>query len=927
MKTFDEAQLRAFLALILDPSAGVVELRAFRAFLRRNQIVPSDGFHRTVAGWFDKVSHLVAAAGHLEGISGYVTLNPVRADLLARADNRVRILQRNEGTKDEDITIVRWLYVDLDARRPDGISSTAEELATARWTLERILTEHPALAACAIWGCSGNGYWILVRLPDLPNTLETYELIRTALAHLGDLYGLKARGDDTDIDPKTCNASRVMCLPGTLKCKGENRPDRPWRLVTLDSQANRPADWRPEPFDLAGWLASEGVAMGSPLARQNRTPDVPPNDTPAVLTPTADRAHRLHRAAAYLSAMPSAISGQGGHDQTYAAAAALIHGFELTEAEAWPIFQEFNQRCSPPWSDAELAHKLADAANKLHSRPRGYLHDAQQANSNGPGNGEGRALVEAMLVQAATANGQATGGHAGQDDEPMCLPGQERNPHRLARLALSQHYAHPDGPTLRFWRDEFHVWDGRSYQPMPTKEVRAVTTAVIETEFERLFIKEMIRHRMKQAARQQQHAGVGQGQGQGQTRGGAADKDPKKLEVTSNLTTDVIQALMSLTLLPVALYPAQPAWLDKEPGWATNEIMPARNALIHLPSLANGGICCRPTTPCFFTSWACDYDFSESAPEPVEWLRFLGSLWPDDEQSVQALQEWFGYCLTPNTRQQKILFLVGPRRSGKGTIARILQILIGPNNMAGPTLSGLATNFGLAPLIGKPLAIVDDARLSGHADQAVIVERLLTISGEGTLTIDRKNMDAWTGKLPTRLVILSNELPKLQDASGALASRLILLSLTASFYGREDKELFDRLMTDLPGILMWAVHGWHRLQEQGEFRQPASAATLLEAMSELSSPVLAFIRECCILDRDSEVACGDLFNAWKTWNQAMGTERVGDERSFGRKLHAAVPGLRRGRLSEWPRPRTYIGLRIKTPEETGRAKEPGDIPF
>ena len=85
----------------------------------------------------------------------------------------------------------------------------------------------------------------------------------------------------------------------------------------------------------------------------------------------------------------------------------------------------------------------------------------------------------------------------------------------------------------------------------------------------------------------------------------------------------------------------------------------------------------------------------------------------------------FGYLLTSDTRLQKMFLIVGPKRSGKGTIARVLKALLGVANVAGPTLSGLGTNFGLAPLVGKPLAIISDARLSGRADQQVIAERLL----------------------------------------------------------------------------------------------------------------------------------------------------------------------------------------------------------
>ena len=59
----------------------------------------------------------------------------------------------------------------------------------------------------------------------------------------------------------------------------------------------------------------------------------------------------------------------------------------------------------------------------------------------------------------------------------------------------------------------------------------------------------------------------------------------------------------------------------------------------------------------------------------------------------------------------------------------------------------------------------------------VIVERLLSISGEDWLTIDRKFKEPWSGKLNTRFVVVSNELPRFGDASGAIANRFVVLSL------------------------------------------------------------------------------------------------------------------------------------------------------
>ncbi len=72
-------------------------------------------------------------------------------------------------------------------------------------------------------------------------------------------------------------------------------------------------------------------------------------------------------------------------------------------------------------------------------------------------------------------------------------------------------------------------------------------------------------------------------------------------------------------------------------------------------------------------------------------------------------------------------------------------------------------------------------------------------------------------------MLISNELPWLTDASGALVSRLVILRFTESFYGREDQGLFDRLVAELPGILLWAMEGWRRLRERGHFVQPKTA--------------------------------------------------------------------------------------------------------
>ena len=136
--------------------------------------------------------------------------------------------------------------------------------------------------------------------------------------------------------------------------------------------------------------------------------------------------------------------------------------------------------------------------------------------------------------------------------------------------------------------------------------------------------------------------------------------------LTTGITGNVLDQIKAQLLLPSGIEP--PAWIDGAEDWPADEILVARNGLIHLPTLASGGSYLRPLTPRFFTTAALDYAFDAAAPAPAEWLAFLNQLWPDDPQAVETLQEWLGYLLTPDTRQQKILLLVGPSGAARGRL-------------------------------------------------------------------------------------------------------------------------------------------------------------------------------------------------------------------------------------------------------------------
>lgn len=458
-------------------------------------------------------------------------------------------------------------------------------------------------------------------------------------------------------------------------------------------------------------------------------------------------------------------------------------------------------------------------------------------------------------------------------------PREATDPFALATGYLQSHHQLDSGQrSLVRWRGDYYKWSlERGYQPLGNDEFRARLSLAVE-----------------EALAQMTEA-----------TGGATRKPP----VTKRLVADVEQAVAALVQLPDRQ--EQPLWISgAESLPPADHILAARNGLIDVtadhPQIL-------PPTPNLFTTFQVDYMYDPAADCP-RWRAFTEQVFGGDTQSDELLAEWCGYCLTPDTSLQKMLMVIGPPRSGKGTMMRLLGKLVGEANVINPAVNSLNGDFGLQPFLYKRVAIFGDVRLSGRSSNAV--ERLLSVSGEDAITVNRKQKEMVTARLQTRIIVVSNELPDLRDMSGALASRFLLLRTPQSWLDREDTQLTGALIGELPGILNWAIAGLRRLRQRGRFVQPDAARELLEQMRRFSSPVRAFVEDCCVVEDGASIAKAALYNQWANWCKAGNIHDSGDGR-FGRDLISAVPGLTASqpRAADGTRPRHYVGIRLLTHAE------------
>ena len=369
-----------------------------------------------------------------------------------------------------------------------------------------------------------------------------------------------------------------------------------------------------------------------------------------------------------------------------------------------------------------------------------------------------------------------------------------------------------------------------------------------------------------------------------------------------------LDAVKSITHLPNHPNTKPPIWLDNysqnKPD--ASKLISLQNGLFHLEDSL-----LIPHSLGFFTqnSLPFDYDQNDSCPQ---WLAFLQSVWEDDQESIDTLQEMFGYIISGDTRQQKFFNIIGPRRSGKGTINKILVALLGQHNTVAPQLEELCDTFGLQPWLGKLLASFTDAR-APERNRSAVVSQLLRIVGGDTITINRKNKESWNGYLPTRIVVYSNEVLQLTENSNALTGRMVVLKMTRSFYNNEDTDLAHKLEQELSGIFNWAMGGLkRRLERGGHFIQPRTGIELLELMAELGNPIGSFADEALEFDTLATVSKDDVFACYKHW--ALKKSIVpGTELAFKRRFLAAT---QEHRVESWldrtdgNRAHVYRGVRL-----------------
>jgi P4 family phage/plasmid primase-like protien len=383
------------------------------------------------------------------------------------------------------------------------------------------------------------------------------------------------------------------------------------------------------------------------------------------------------------------------------------------------------------------------------------------------------------------------------------------------------------------------------------------------------------------------------------------------LRVSKSLVANTLNALSAI--VAVADDIEMPAWLGDE---GNGPFLATKNGLLDLsePSAPTPRVI--ENSPQWFSTVALPVNYDPAA-KCDGWMVFLGEVMEGDADRIELIQELAGYLLTVDTTQHKFVVAEGEGANGKSVLLDVLTALLGPENVAHVPLEMFGNRFQLTPTVGKLANVCAEV---GEIDR-VAEGFLKQFTAGDRMYFDRKNMSGVMAYPSARLILSTNNRPQFRDRSAGLWRRMIVLPFRVTIpVERQDPLLKEKLKSELPGILNWALRGRVRLEERGHFNIPAICAEALEEYKQESNPARVFLTENCAAEASASTSCSHLYAEYVIWSKENGFPSL-DSRQFGKEARKVFPTLARAKANSFGGRRwVYRGLAY-LPSRLGSAPE------
>jgi putative DNA primase/helicase len=299
----------------------------------------------------------------------------------------------------------------------------------------------------------------------------------------------------------------------------------------------------------------------------------------------------------------------------------------------------------------------------------------------------------------------------------------------------------------------------------------------------------------------------------------------------------------------------------------------------------------------------------DSGAECRQWLRFLSRVFDGDAPLIAYLQRAVGYSLTGKTGEDVLFLLHGSGANGKSTLLEVLRLVMG-EYAACAAFDTFVQRRGdggpredIARLDGARFVTATEGREGRRLDEALIK----SVTGGDTVTARHLYQGSFEFVPQFKLWLATNHLPRIEGGDDAIWRRIRLIPFGVQIPEAErDPGLVDRLTTELPGILAWAVEGARSWAHHGLGDLPGRVRSATAEYRSESDVIRSWIEDARAEERGYRESSGALYDSYREWCGRSG-EYPCSRQLFGRRLtQRGIEGERDTRGFA-----TRVGLRLR----------------
>jgi len=291
-------------------------------------------------------------------------------------------------------------------------------------------------------------------------------------------------------------------------------------------------------------------------------------------------------------------------------------------------------------------------------------------------------------------------------------------------------------------------------------------------------------------------------------------------------------------------------------------------------------------TPSDFFSYCLPVPYNPDVTSEL-WQRTLYENVDENREMLHFVQRAVGYSFTGSTREEKMFYIYGPARSGKGVFTQTIQALMGLPLFTQVDFGVLTANrgddrqnFSLAPLKASRFVSASESSKYEKLNEATVK----TCTGRDAINAAFKYQTPFTFVPQFKVWLTSNHPPVGDTEDDAFWGRIATIHFPRTHLGAENVMLKESLedQDTLTGILTWCVQGARAWYEEG-LGIPRQVFQNTQQHRIDQDHIKQWMDEECTVNNDFSAPFEDLYASYKHWCNRNGVVAY-QNRNFSKGL-------------------------------------------